>query len=50
MHQIMLNYVYLTERFLSIFLTVEHLAFVFLTIPRVVTYITHWPYSSLLMD
>ena len=37
----------LTDKFLSIFLTMEHLALVALTIPRELTYITHWPYSSL---
>ena len=37
----------LTDKFLSIFLTMEHLALVALTMPRELTYITHCPYSSL---
>ena len=37
----------LTDKFLSIFLTMEHRALVALTMPSELTYITHWPYSSL---
>lgn len=39
--------VYLTDKFLSIFLTIEHRVLVALTMPRELTYITHCPYSSL---
>lgn len=45
LHYPLCNAPHLTDKFLKIFLTFEHLALVLLTIPSVVMYITHWPYS-----